>query len=112
MRSLKLALTTALLASLWSEVPHGQAGTVGVWQNITPPQVPLPGPAPCDYGTLAFVVDTHTPSTIYLGTCQHGIYKSTNSGASWTHVNTGANAAIIDNSRQWTMVIDPVDPQV
>jgi hypothetical protein len=84
----------------------------GGWQNITPPQVPLPGAFPCDYGTLAFVLDPQRPSTIYLGTCQYGVYKSMDSGASWVHINTGRNGAILDNSRQWTMAIDPVDPRV
>jgi hypothetical protein len=91
-----------------------ESGSVpcGGWQNITPPQVPLPGAFPCDYGTLAFVLDPQRPSTIYLGTCQYGVYKSTDSGATWTHINNGRNGAVLDNSRQWTMAIDPVDPQV
>jgi hypothetical protein len=92
----------------------GSAGGCGVWKNITPPQVPQGGAAGnnCDYGTLTPIVDQRTPTTIFLGTCEHGILKSVDQGETWTHVNTGANGAILDRTRQWTLVMDPTNSQV
>jgi hypothetical protein len=58
------------------------------------------------------VLDTHTPSTVYLGTCDYGIWKSTDCGSTWTNINTGRNANQFQKSSHWTLVIDPVDSQV
>jgi hypothetical protein len=101
------------LATLTMRPPALQA-PVGVWQNITPPDVPQGGVGgvSCDYGTLAFAIDPTNTATIYLGTCEHGVKKTTDGGLTWTHVNTGRNGAILDGSRQWTMVIDPTNPRV
>jgi hypothetical protein len=60
----------------------------------------------------AFVLDPNDTATIYLGTSQMGIWKSADCGASWGHVNTGRNGAMLDQGRQWTMVIDPKSSQV
>src|ERR1700722_961365 len=85
----------------------------GTWQPITPPQVPLPGNrGTCVYGIENVVVDPVNLGTVYVGSCQYGIYKSTDCGSTWTHVNTGMNGSILDNSRQWTFIIDPTNPQV
>lgn len=105
-------LLTAIVLLLIDTMPGSATAPVGVWENITPPQVPLPGAFPCDYGTLAFVVDPITPTTLYLGTCQHGIYKTVDSGTTWVKINTGTNASALDGSRQWTFVIDPIDPRI
>jgi hypothetical protein len=35
-----------------------------------------------------------------------GVFKSSDCGASWTHVNTGANASDIDRSEIWSMAVD------
>jgi hypothetical protein len=88
-----------------------ELGAVGEWQNITPPVVPIAGIAPCPYGG-AFVMNPHDPAMLYVGSCNQGIWKSTDCGASWEHVNTGKNGATLDGGRQWTFVIDPVDPNV
>jgi hypothetical protein len=86
---------------------------VGTWQPITPPQVPLPGnKGSCVYGIENVVVDPVNLGTVYVGTCQYGIYKSIDCGNTWTHVNTGANGDVLDASRQWTFIIDPTNPQV
>jgi hypothetical protein len=87
---------------------------VGVWENVTPPEIPLNGNAGvnCDYGTLSVAVNPQVPTTVYLASCERGLFKSVNSGASWVKINTGVNAAAIDTSRQWTLVIDPVNPQI
>jgi hypothetical protein len=90
----------------------GNLASVGTWEEITPSGVPLPGAAPCNYGTLRIVNDPSTPSTLYLGTCQYGVWKSSDCGGTWTHIDTGMNAASIDASRQWDIVVDPIDPQI
>ncbi|HWT01381.1 MAG TPA: SBBP repeat-containing protein [Pyrinomonadaceae bacterium] len=57
-------------------------------------------------GTI--IIDPATPSTVYAGT-QRGLYKSTNSGASWSLLNFGSftqpaiNAAVIDPNNSQTL---------
>lgn len=86
------------------------------WEHITPGEVDLGAefdtPAGENYGVHSFVIDPQNTATIYLGTSAQGIYKSTDCGASWEHIDTGTNADVIDGGRQWSFVIDPVDPQV
>jgi hypothetical protein len=82
---------------------------VGVWQNITPPQVDL---TKGDFfGMQAMVVDPVNPSTIYAGRAMDGIYKSTDCGANWKKVSTGRNSHAMASGRSWTMAIDPSNPQ-
>ena len=86
-------------------------GAPGQWQEITPPGV-IPGPADCTFGSQAFVIDPFDSAVIYLGTCQDGIWKSTDCGATWARIDTGANSERLFAGRQWTMAIDPVVPGV
>jgi hypothetical protein len=87
---------------------------VGDWEQVTPPMVAtqLPGPGSCTFGTSAFVLDPTRSGTVYLGTCNMGLWKTTDCGANWVHIDTGRNGAILDSSRQWTFAIDPIDPNV
>jgi photosystem II stability/assembly factor-like uncharacterized protein len=50
----------------------------------------------------ALVVDPGDPETVYAGTRQRGLFKSTNGGASWVRVNPAAVRLVI---------LDPNDPQ-
>jgi hypothetical protein len=103
----------------------------GTWQNITPPQLKVatwctpqwnavcPGPEETNdagrlgtYGTNAFVLDPSHPGTVYLGTSSLGIWKSTDCGSTWVHVNTGQNGTMLDKGRNWTMLIDPGNSDV
>jgi hypothetical protein len=101
----------------------------GTWENITPPSLNIaewcePYSAGCPnpgvsangkigtYGTHAFVLDPNHSGTVYLGTAQLGMWKSTDCGSTWAHVNTGQNGAVLDAGRQWTIVIDPTDSDV
>ena len=92
------------------------AADAGAWENITPPDVSLDIDASTgagrNYGTNAFVIDPNDSATLYLGTSGQGIYKSTDCGATWAHVNTGRNGAVLDKGRQWAMLIDPTDPTI
>jgi hypothetical protein len=83
---------------------------VGVWKNITPPQVDLT--TGDFFGMQAMVVDPINPSTVYIGRAMDGIYKSTDCGANWTKISTGRNAQNMASGRSWAMVIDPNNPQV
>jgi hypothetical protein len=89
--------------------------TVGVWEAINPPDIPIPPPmcgnAVCYYGTKAPVLNPHDSSIVYLGTDKHGVFKSTDCGATWKKQNTGKLGATLDTGAQWTMVIDPVEPE-
>jgi photosystem II stability/assembly factor-like uncharacterized protein len=74
------------------------ANATGAWENITPS---LPTRPSCGFG-----IDPQNPSTLYLGTGQAGIYKSTDCGASWTKSNTGTNGALLDQGEGWDVQVD------
>jgi hypothetical protein len=111
--------------------PSVDGGSVGVWENITPPGTGFPNwctpqwnatcPGPGDrtdggtlatYGTNAVAVDPNNAGTVYLGTSSLGFFKSTDCGATWAHISTGMNGNQIDQGRNWSLVIDPMDSQV
>jgi hypothetical protein len=76
----------------------------GQWENITPlPNGIVPMSSTIDAtGTLwvgAYARSSTFPSS-------GGIFKSTDCGASWAHVNTGVNGSEIDRSAIWSMAID------
>jgi hypothetical protein len=100
-------------------VPHTVAACdalagVGEWEEITPPDVKpqLPGPGDCTYGVGSFVVDPNNPAVVILGTCQMGVWKTTDCGANWSRLNTGENGEVLDHGRQWTFEIDPMNPDI
>jgi hypothetical protein len=114
------------------------SGTAGTWQNITPPALDMSNWCSVDfstcnvgtnpsgkvgtYGTTDFLIDEASSGTVYLGTSQLGIWKTTDCGASWAHINTGNNGtdvnggsvagSLLDGGRQWTMLMDPTNSQV
>jgi hypothetical protein len=93
-------------------LPCSGLGAAGKWENVTPPgAIAIIGPD--HMGTSAFVVDPLDSGTVYLGTdSNHGVFKTTDCGASWVHINTGRHGMDLDNGRQWTFAIDPIDHQV
>jgi hypothetical protein len=101
----------------------------GTWENVTPAVLSQgkwctpyhtgcgnPGTSTATsiatYGTTNFVLDPNNPGTVYLGTSSLGFFKSTDCGSTWTHVDTGAGASMIDSGRNWTIVMDPTDSNV
>jgi hypothetical protein len=76
---------------------------VGEWEAITPPNVKT---------VLNIVVDPVHAGTVYVGTSQKGIFRSTNCGKDWIKIDTGAGAAALDSGGQWTMAIDFKNPNV
>lgn len=95
-------------------LPCSSLSAVGTWEQITPPCGDLKN----GYGTQAFVVDPLNAGTVYVGYYSPdgatgcGIWKTKDCGATWSHINTGANGASIDGANHWTIAIDPVDSQV
>jgi hypothetical protein len=63
-------------------------------------------------GILNVLSDPVHAGTVYIGTDKQGIHKSTDCGATWVKVNTGRNGAAMDSGQQWSMAIDPVEPNV
>jgi hypothetical protein len=76
----------------------------GQWENITP----LPA------GILPMSSTVDPTGTVWIGAYGRssqlpgsgGVFKSSDCGASWIHVNTGANASEIDRSEIWSMAVD------
>jgi len=91
----------------------------GTWEDITPH-----GNAPdAVNGTVgaAIVVDPFDPRTVWLGTGSENdeIWRSDDCGASWQQVNTGPGSVGdgmseggVGDGAQWSMMVDPVDPDV
>jgi hypothetical protein len=81
------------------------------WENISPGL--LTGSQ--GYQSTNVAADPVNSGTVYLGTGSanntpkgEGLLKSTDCGATWTKVSTGANASDLDQGVQWTLVIDPI----
>ena len=56
-------------------------------------------------GVLALVIDPSNPATLYVGTIEGGVFKSSNGGASWSASNTGLPSTDVH-----AMAIDPWNP--
>ncbi len=65
------------------------------------------GPGNVGGRTRAIVIDPVTPSTMYAGGVGGGVWKTVNSGASWTPVSdTMANIAVV------SLAMDPTNPAI
>jgi photosystem II stability/assembly factor-like uncharacterized protein len=88
----------------------------GVWEDITPTKERgLDGVV---YNSQALLLDPFDARTLWLGTARpnlatadarSGMFKSSDCGATWLHVDTGENADSLDRSSLWSMAIDPVE---
>jgi len=56
---------------------------------------------------FSLAVDPATPTTLYAGTYEGGIFKTTNGGANWSASNTGLTELIVT-----AIAIDPADPSI
>jgi hypothetical protein len=97
----------------------GSLPAAGVWENITP----VGTAAEAVNGTVgaAIVVDPFEPSRVWLGTGGENdeIWRSDDCGASWNRVNTGPGSVGdgmtfggVGDGAQWSMMVDPVEPNV
>jgi photosystem II stability/assembly factor-like uncharacterized protein len=84
--------------------PCGDAGTTGSggWENITPAGVTK---------GLAIAIDPQDTATVYYGTAQQGLYKTTDCGATWTKFNT-LPGGTLDQGMEGSIAIDPVDRSI
>jgi len=78
---------------------------VNVWEKITPPNL-------TGNGVLTVTVDPRDHTTVYTTLDKKGLFKSSDCGASWTKVDTGRNADVIDSGSEWVFVVDPIDGSV
>jgi len=76
---------------------------MGTWDNVAPPGIT---------DTNAVMVDPFDAATVWLGANNHGIFKSTDCAATWSHVNTGRHGADLDKGGLVSMAADPVAPGV
>jgi photosystem II stability/assembly factor-like uncharacterized protein len=74
---------------------------VGVWEQISPP-----GGISAD-----FALDPAHAGTLYVGAGEggFGVHKTTDCGATWTHVSTGENSDKLEQGSSTTFKIDPID---
>jgi hypothetical protein len=82
-------------------------GAIDKFEDITPSAVGLSG-----NGIAKVVADPIHAGTLYVGTDLKGVFKSIDCGATWTKINTGRNAKILDTGTLWFVLLDPVDPNV
>src|SRR5260221_2272552 len=85
-------------ASLCTGLPRA-----GTWDSVAPTGIT---------DTNAVMVDPFDAATVWLGANNHGIFKSTDCAATWTHVNTGRHGADLDKGGLVSMAVDPVAPGV
>jgi hypothetical protein len=91
-------------------------GARGAFEAVTPPQIAAmlgrPNALTPTASVMAFAVDPVHSGTVYLGTTAMGVWKTTDCGATWVHVNTGRHGADLDRGMNWTFAIDPNAPNV
>jgi photosystem II stability/assembly factor-like uncharacterized protein len=87
---LPLALTFLVALS-----PQRLLGTAGEWTNT----------GPARGGIRELVIDPTNPATVYAGTSGGGVFKSNDSGGTWSAVNTGLSSLYV-----LTLAIDPSAP--
>ncbi len=89
-------------------------GAVDAFEDITPPGTNLSPSTDAAHGNgvVNVVADPVHPGTIYAGTDQSGLQKSTDCGSTWTHIDTGHYAGNLDKGILWSMALDPVDPTI
>ena len=95
--------------------PGVSTAPIGEWVNVTPAGIPQNqcGPGSCiSNGTEAFVINPKNTATLYLSSDKRGLFKTTDCGATWVHIDTGTNGAMIDTGGGWTMAIDAIDPEI
>jgi photosystem II stability/assembly factor-like uncharacterized protein len=93
-RRIRRLLPVLILAGLASHASTVSAG-VGVWTSL--------GPAGGDIRAL--VISSSRPATLFAGTSNGGVFRSTNGGGSWTAVNTGMTSTAVQ-----ALAIDPASP--
>jgi hypothetical protein len=81
----------------------------GGWLSVSPPGSNY---ANTYSGINAVAVRPDNPAIVYAGADSNGMFRSTDCGATWARVNTGQNATALSTGRPWSLVIDPITPDV
>jgi hypothetical protein len=89
----------------------------GVFEDITPPAIKAGLGMKTEGnqtkgGTFAMAVDQVNQGTLYAGSLFQGLWKSTDCGATWVNIATGTHATEVNGGMNWTLTIDPVNPQI
>jgi hypothetical protein len=63
------------------------------------------GCGPWSVNIVALAIDPLTPSTLYAGTNDAGVFKSTDAGGNWTDMNNGLGSLHVS-----TLAVDPLAP--
>lgn len=79
----------------------------GAWQSIAP--FSAGGTAYGEGWSEAMSIDPFDTAVVWLSTGYKGIYKSTDCGKTFAHMNTGRNAAPFERGNHISMLVDPVD---
>ncbi len=102
------ATVTVAAAGTCASLPASGAWDATSVSPVTPPAEP----SYVQTGKpMAIAIDPFNPATVWLGTGNSGLYKSTNCGAagSWVKIDTGTNHAALDGGSIWSIAVDP-DP--
>jgi hypothetical protein len=83
----------------------------GQWENISPVVATVGDGSGKNYSE-ALVADPFNAGTVWLTTGYRGIFKSTDCGATWAHVNTGRNGTQLDSGSPVSFAVDPVNKGV
>jgi hypothetical protein len=90
----------------------------GTWESIAPFSADClvnNCPAGVNFGqgfSEAITVDPFDSAIVWFGTGSKGFFKSTDCGATFTHMNAGSNGAEFEQGNHISMLVDPVDPGV
>lgn len=99
-------------------LPCDELPASGVWEDITPPGMSTKQAVNGTVGA-AIIVDPFDARTVWLGTGGENdeIWRSNDCGATWKQVNTGMGSVGdgmtfggVGDGAQWSMQIDPVEP--
>ena len=99
-------------------LPCDELPASGVWEDITPPGMSSKQAVNGTVGA-AIIVDPFDARTVWLGTGGENdeIWRSNDCGATWKQVNTGMGSVGdgmtfggVGDGAQWSMQIDPVEP--
>jgi hypothetical protein len=90
-------------------ISAGAVGAVGVWENVTPPEVHLNGDYNPDgnFGVMDVLADPARKSDLYAFICYQGVWRSTDYGLHWQKMSTGTEGTVLDTGRPWGPAIDP-----
>jgi len=76
------------------------------WEQISPVD-------PTKWTANAIAVRPDRPGTVFVGMQNNGIYRSDDCGATWNGpTNTGMGAADISSGAPWSLVVDPMSPDI